>query len=83
MGGVLEIQHLAVQFTLSKPVRVLLLRAKFKMTHMFFSVIQDHETCDVIAANVSPRRNAASLSKAGALNYIAAAYILSASSGFQ
>ena len=51
-------------------------------THVFL-VIQDHETCDVIAANVSPRRNAASLSKAGALNYIAAAYILSASSGFQ
>ena len=74
----MEIQHLAVQFTLSKPVRVLLLRAEFKMLHMFF-VIQDHETCDVIAANVSHRRNAASLSKAGALNYIAAAYILGAS----
>lgn len=44
-----------------------------------FSVIQDHETCDVIAANVSHRRNAASLSKVGALNYIAAAYILGAS----
>lgn len=42
-------------------------------------MIQDHETCDVIAANVSHRRNAASLSKVGALNYIAAAYILGAS----
>lgn len=55
----------------------------FKPLEEEFSVIQNHETCDVIAANVSHRRNAASLSKAGALNYIAAAYILSASSGFQ